>query len=217
MRRSGFHGRPDEESSGPRASSAESEQPDHHQRPPHAQTIPWEGRCRRRSTMPVGISSTVGRVGRHHGGQNRSLRVARGCRNPEVATSLITWSRSAARSRCRSGSPRAHIGHKRAGSASAAGTPIETQKPPSQRGFLVIGAPGFEPGTSPTRTVRATRLRHAPKEPSIPQRWQIPRGGARHARAAQPSSGRERSGRGVQQPAGAPGQHRVTPAGLAMG
>jgi hypothetical protein len=26
----------------------------------------------------------------------------------------------------------------------------------------VIGAPGFEPGTSPTRTVRATRLRHAP-------------------------------------------------------
>jgi site-specific DNA recombinase len=28
---------------------------------------------------------------------------------------------------------------------------------------LFIGAPGFEPGTSPTRTVRATRLRHAPK------------------------------------------------------
>src|SRR4051794_13149311 len=28
---------------------------------------------------------------------------------------------------------------------------------------LEIGAPGFEPGTSPTRTVRATRLRHAPK------------------------------------------------------
>src|SRR3954451_6523490 len=26
-----------------------------------------------------------------------------------------------------------------------------------------IGAPGFEPGTSPTRTVRATRLRHAPR------------------------------------------------------
>jgi hypothetical protein len=26
-----------------------------------------------------------------------------------------------------------------------------------------IGAPGFEPGTSPTRTARATRLRHAPK------------------------------------------------------
>ena len=32
-----------------------------------------------------------------------------------------------------------------------------------------IGAPGFEPGTSPTRTVRATRLRHAPNGPSIPQ------------------------------------------------
>jgi hypothetical protein len=28
---------------------------------------------------------------------------------------------------------------------------------------LLVGAPGFEPGTSPTRTVRATRLRHAPK------------------------------------------------------
>jgi hypothetical protein len=27
----------------------------------------------------------------------------------------------------------------------------------------LIGAPGFEPGTSPTRTARATRLRHAPK------------------------------------------------------
>jgi hypothetical protein len=27
---------------------------------------------------------------------------------------------------------------------------------------VCIGAPGFEPGTSPTRTVRATRLRHAP-------------------------------------------------------
>ncbi len=30
-------------------------------------------------------------------------------------------------------------------------------------GQVKIGAPGFEPGTSPTRTVRATRLRHAPK------------------------------------------------------
>jgi hypothetical protein len=28
--------------------------------------------------------------------------------------------------------------------------------------WIDIGAPGFEPGTSPTRTVRATRLRHAP-------------------------------------------------------
>ena len=32
----------------------------------------------------------------------------------------------------------------------------------SRSGFGAIGAPGFEPGTSPTRTVRATRLRHAP-------------------------------------------------------
>lgn len=33
---------------------------------------------------------------------------------------------------------------------------------------LLIGAPGFEPGTSPTRTVRATRLRHAPRGVIIP-------------------------------------------------
>jgi putative NADH-flavin reductase len=36
----------------------------------------------------------------------------------------------------------------------------------SSRGPTSIGAPGFEPGTSPTRTVRATRLRHAPRETS---------------------------------------------------
>src|SRR3954471_16582364 len=40
---------------------------------------------------------------------------------------------------------------------------LRTQKAPRLRGFRAIGAPGFEPGTSPTRTVRATRLRHAPK------------------------------------------------------
>src|SRR5581483_7337582 len=32
-----------------------------------------------------------------------------------------------------------------------------------------VGAPGFEPGTSPTRTVRATRLRHAPNDLSVIQ------------------------------------------------
>ncbi len=32
-----------------------------------------------------------------------------------------------------------------------------------------IGAPGFEPGTSPTRTVRATRLRHAPNAAELSQ------------------------------------------------
>jgi hypothetical protein len=32
---------------------------------------------------------------------------------------------------------------------------------------LIVGAPGFEPGTSPTRTVRATRLRHAPRRSSL--------------------------------------------------
>jgi hypothetical protein len=35
-----------------------------------------------------------------------------------------------------------------------------------------IGAPGFEPGTSPTRTVRATRLRHAPRAAIISERLQ---------------------------------------------
>ena len=42
--------------------------------------------------------------------------------------------------------------------------PIEPhghEKTPDFRGFY-IGALGFEPRTSPTRTVRATRLRHAP-------------------------------------------------------
>ena len=39
-----------------------------------------------------------------------------------------------------------------------------TKEKPRICGAL-IGAPGFEPGTSPTRTVRATRLRHAPIEP----------------------------------------------------
>jgi hypothetical protein len=34
---------------------------------------------------------------------------------------------------------------------------------------LLIGAPGFEPGTSPTRTVRATRLRHAPRGGDYPR------------------------------------------------
>src|SRR5450755_2062552 len=41
-------------------------------------------------------------------------------------------------------------------------TAPRAQKAPHLRGFPDIGAPGFEPGTSPTRTVRATRLRHAP-------------------------------------------------------
>jgi len=37
-----------------------------------------------------------------------------------------------------------------------------TNKKPRICGVFYIGAPGFEPGTSPTRTARATRLRHAP-------------------------------------------------------
>ena len=38
-------------------------------------------------------------------------------------------------------------------------SPRDTARPHSA---MLIGAPGFEPGTSPTRTVRATRLRYAP-------------------------------------------------------
>ena len=44
--------------------------------------------------------------------------------------------------------------------------PLKTPKPARKRASA-IGAPGFEPGTSPTRTVRATRLRHAPRSLSI--------------------------------------------------
>src|ERR1700683_601654 len=38
---------------------------------------------------------------------------------------------------------------------------------PLPTGVLAIGAPGFEPGTSPTRTARATRLRHAPTQTAV--------------------------------------------------
>ncbi len=44
---------------------------------------------------------------------------------------------------------------------------------------LKIGAPGFEPGTSPTRTVRATRLRHAPRGPVLRNPAAITRAGGR--------------------------------------
>src|SRR5919198_1050168 len=44
------------------------------------------------------------------------------------------------------------------------------------RGSALIGAAGFEPATSPTRTVRATRLRHAPRRPILPDDL----GGVRH-------------------------------------
>jgi site-specific DNA recombinase len=44
---------------------------------------------------------------------------------------------------------------------------------------LLIGAPGFEPGTSPTRTVRATRLRHAPKAVIISEQGAQSRAAAR--------------------------------------
>jgi len=43
-----------------------------------------------------------------------------------------------------------------------------TRRSASGRCLLFIGAPGFEPGTSPTRTVRATRLRHAPRPGDYP-------------------------------------------------
>ena len=47
------------------------------------------------------------------------------------------------------------------------GSGSEIELPPKvpANGDVSIGAPGFEPGTSPTRTVRATRLRHAPIGP----------------------------------------------------
>jgi hypothetical protein len=42
------------------------------------------------------------------------------------------------------------------------------RKVPERSASAAIGAPGFEPGTSPTRTVRATRLRHAPMRGDYP-------------------------------------------------
>ncbi len=46
-------------------------------------------------------------------------------------------------------------------------TPLRSRKSAPQCGFSDIGAPGFEPGTSPTRTARATRLRHAPTHRAV--------------------------------------------------
>lgn len=56
-------------------------------------------------------------------------------------------------------------------SKGAANTPPKSRKSPQKRGSPrasgFIGAPRFELGTSPTRTVRATRLRHAPMRTGI--------------------------------------------------
>ena len=38
--------------------------------------------------------------------------------------------------------------------------------------ILLVGAPGFEPGTSCAQGKRATRLRHAPTRPSV--RCEVP-------------------------------------------
>src|SRR3954452_6636018 len=54
--------------------------------------------------------------------------------------------------------------HARASNAPHAAPPGTTKGRTRVRPFVRgIGAPGFEPGTSPTRTARATRLRHAPR------------------------------------------------------
>src|SRR5690348_13699668 len=56
--------------------------------------------------------------------------------------------------------------------------------------FAFIGAPGFEPGTSPTRTVRATRLRHAPRARSLAaRRWSTARGGSLPSKAMRRAAG----------------------------
>jgi hypothetical protein len=49
--------------------------------------------------------------------------------------------------------------------------PVDSFRPYSfgSTNVRFIGAPGFEPGTSPTRTVRATRLRHAPRVSDYPR------------------------------------------------
>ena len=43
------------------------------------------------------------------------------------------------------------------------GTLLASRGHHTYRNRLLVGVPGFEPGTSPTRTARATRLRHTPK------------------------------------------------------
>ena len=60
----------------------------------------------------------------------------------------------------------------------------ERQRPPMESTVSSIGAPGFEPGTSPTRTARATRLRHAPKR--VEFSYRVPATVARGVRSAEP-------------------------------
>jgi hypothetical protein len=71
--------------------------------------------------------------------------------------------------------------------------------PPPATNDNLIGAPRFELGTSPTRTVRATRLRHAPMHPAVSHtargartldaRRLRPRGRRRRGRPHEPESG----------------------------
>jgi hypothetical protein len=55
---------------------------------------------------------------------------------------------------------RSHVRPRRGHGSGRVTIRAQTPFPPPGRG---IGAPRFELGTSPTRTVRATRLRHAPE------------------------------------------------------
>ena len=100
-------------------------------------------------------SSPPADAGRRPSSASSTRASSRPARRPSRRPSFVRASTG-----CRSGplGPEEPTPPRRSGSSGSSRRPEE------------IGAPGFEPGTSPTRTVRATRLRHAPRAPRIEAR-----------------------------------------------
>jgi hypothetical protein len=106
----------------------------------------WASRCSARSSGPPGVAATRSRL-------------PCGSRQQHVWQPCGTSTRQRRESGaelCTSLHPFAWRGER-----ASAGRRLHVH--PTAPSPAPIGAPGFEPGTSPTRTVRATRLRHAPR------------------------------------------------------
>ena len=115
--------------------------------------LPRLDRRRRRGTERAGMG---GRPGRQRRPRRRHLQAPRRLRGTRPRP---RHPRPPGRDRQR---PQRH--------RNAPGRPVAGSDRTGDRSSAVIGAPGFEPGTSPTRTVRATRLRHAPRAAIISER-----------------------------------------------
>jgi hypothetical protein len=75
-----------------------------------------------------------------------------------------------------------HVRLHKGASLCASIPPVAAHCTPVHRG-CEIGLTGFEPATSPTRTERATKLRHSPNEPRLASSPQAPRKGGATLRA----------------------------------